>query len=199
LFKKFISDLPRPVRILDVGGEELYWERVGLVQDNDVTITLLNLNKAEVKYPNFRSEAGDARKMDEHKDKEFDIVFSNAVIEHVGTFNDQLLMANEVQRVGKSYFVQTPNRYFPIEPHFLFPFFQFLPMFAKVFLIRHFALGWTPRISDRKEAEELFRSIRLLTKKELMKLFPGAKIYNEKVFGVTKAFIVYKGYCSESD
>ncbi|MEM2045934.1 MAG: class I SAM-dependent methyltransferase, partial [Candidatus Bathyarchaeia archaeon] len=55
---------------------------------------------------------GDARCMP-FKDKSFDVVFSNSVIEHVGNYDDQKMCAEEIRRVGKCYFVQTPNFYFP--------------------------------------------------------------------------------------
>jgi 2-polyprenyl-3-methyl-5-hydroxy-6-metoxy-1,4-benzoquinol methylase len=73
--------------------------------------------------------------MPQFQNDEFDIVFSNSVIEHVGSYEEQNLMASEVRRVGKRYFIQTPNLFFPIEPHFLFPFFQFLPLDYRVTLI----------------------------------------------------------------
>jgi len=50
-------------------------------------------------------------------ENEFDWVFSNAVIEHVGTETDQLLFLNEMLRVGKNVFFTTPNKWFPIESH----------------------------------------------------------------------------------
>ena len=71
-------------------------------------------------------------------------------------------MAREVERVGRRYFVQTPNRYFPIEPHFLFPGFQFLPLAVQVGLVRRFALGYHEALPDRDEALEAVREIRLL-------------------------------------
>jgi hypothetical protein len=51
-------------------------------------------------------------------------------------------MAEEVRRVGQHYFLQTPNRYFPIEPHFVFLFFQFLLRVLQTALVRHLSLGW---------------------------------------------------------
>lgn len=48
---------------------------------------------------------------------EFDWVFSNAVIEHVGNRKDQILFLNEMLRVGKNVFFTTPNKYFPVESH----------------------------------------------------------------------------------
>lgn len=194
LFKSLISPLPRPLKILDVGGTQVFWERMGFTGIDDISIMIINLTKTETTYPNFKSVVGDAKNLSMFRDNEFDIVFSNSVIEHVGDFDDQRRMAEEVKRVGKRYFIQTPNRYFPVEPHFLFPFFQFLPLQIQVFLLRHFEIGWNTKIKDKQKAIEIIKSIRLLTKKELKQLFPGATIYKEKFFGLTKSFIVYKGW-----
>jgi len=191
LFQSLISSLTRPLHILDVGGTQEFWEQMGLIKD-DVEITIYNVLLIETSYPGLVSMAGDARNMREFKDKEFQIVFSNSVIEHVGTYAHQRQMAEEVQRVGERYYVQTPNRFFPLEPHFLFPFFQFLPVRLRVFLVTHFNLGWRGNIPDKQEALQAVQEIRLLTEKELKNLFPGAKMYKEKLLGLTKSFIVYK-------
>lgn len=125
---------------------------------------------------------------------EFDIVFSHSVIEHVGGFNDQHRMAEEIKRVGKRFFLQTPNRYFPIETHFLFPLFQFFPLYFKKFLVSHFDIGWYKRTHDWRQAMEVINSVRLLDEKELKELFPGANIYRERLLGFTKSFIVFDGW-----
>ena len=65
--------------------------------------------------------------MPEFTTGEFDVVFSNSVIEHVGDFDDQRRMADEVRRVGRRFFVQTPNRWFPLEVHTRLPFVHWLP------------------------------------------------------------------------
>src|SRR6266516_3414097 len=192
LFESLISPLPKPLNILDVGGTQVFWEQMGLIKD-DVKITIYNASHMEVSYPELLSMVGDARDIREFKDKEFQVVFSNSVIEHVGTYVQQRQMAEEVQRVGERYYVQTPNRFFPIEPHFLFPFFQFLPLSFRVFLVTHFNLGWNGNIPDKQEALQAVKEIRLLTEEELKNLFPGAKIYKEKLLGLTKSFTVYKG------
>jgi hypothetical protein len=194
LFNSLVAALPRPLSILDVGGTQPFWEAMGFTGDDDIRITLLNLSEVGVDYPTFTSIAGDARNMREFRDKQFDIVFSNSVIEHVGTRRDQQRMAREVMRLGQRYFVQTPNRFFPIEPHFLFPFFQFLPLPLKVFMVSHFDMGWYTRAANRREAIELANSIRLLTEREFRKLFPGAEIYREKFLGLNKSFIAYDGF-----
>lgn len=61
------------------------------------------------------------------EDSEFEWVFSNAVIEHVGSYSDQLQFLNEMMRVGKNVFFTTPNRWFPIESHTHAFFLHWLP------------------------------------------------------------------------
>jgi hypothetical protein len=195
-FNSLLGRLKRPVSSLDVGGAESFWRTMGMDGDDQVSITLLNLMKQDVILPGVTSVIGDAREI-RYDDHSFDIVFSNSVIEHVGGHADQMKMANEVRRVGKRYFVQTPNRYFPLEPHFLFPLFQFLPVGVRVRLLQNLDLGWFPRTPEAATAREIVESIRLLGRREFLGLFPGSSLYEEKVFGMTKSFVVYGGWSSE--
>lgn len=195
-FLSLLAQVPRnpqkPIRLLDVGGNHLYWTTVGMLSADEVEITVLNLD--EEPRPDLRIVRGDARNMPEFADGSFDIVFSNSVIEHVGTFEDQQAMAREVARVGKRFFVQTPNRYFPIEPHFFFPGFQFLPIALRAWLVRHVDLGFSKRTSDRQEARERVESIQLLSHGNMRRLFPNAEIYHERFAGMTKSFVAYEGW-----
>lgn len=190
LFKDLMASLPRPVKILDVGGTELFWERMGFADDENYQITILNLSRTEPHHSNISLVVGDARDMSDFEDEAFDVAFSNSVIEHVGGPTEQRQMAEEVMRVGKGYFVQTPNRSFPFEPHYLFPLFQFFPLGLKVFLIRR----WYPRISDKDEATKAAKSVRLLSRREVADLFPDGKVRDEKLLGMTSSFIVYGGW-----
>jgi len=192
LFRQLLAELKPPVRILDVGGTEYFWRNVHFVPESETSIVLLNLYKIEVNVPWITSVVGNGMDLSRYADREFDVVFSNSVIEHLGTWENQQKMASEIRRVGKHYFVQTPNVYFPIEPHFLFPFFHFLPESYKIWIIRNFDTGWFDRIPDRKTAEAAVREIRLLSKKELKYLFPESTIYCEKVLGMTKSFVAWK-------
>jgi hypothetical protein len=170
---------------------------MGLGQLDDVRITILNLQAPLVTGPSFESVAGDARNLERYADRSFDVVFSNSVIEHLGpAFSDQQRMANEVQRVGQRYFVQTPNRYFPLEPHFLVPGFQFLPVALRTWMVSSFDVGWYKRIPDRTAARSEVQSISLLSKKQLQALFPMASIYEERLFGITKSFVAFGGWNS---
>lgn len=192
-FRELIASLPRPLAILDVGGTQEFWEKMEFIRD-DVEVVLYNLFPIIATHPGLSSKQGDARDMHEFEDRGFDVVFSNSVIEHVGSYEQQRQMAEEVRRVGKKYCIQTPNRYFPVEPHVLLPFFQFLPFRLQVFILSHFRSPWGWKLTSRQEAIDYLRGIRLLTEKELKSLFPEARIYKEKFLGMTKSFLIYYGW-----
>lgn len=186
-----MADFKPPVKILDAGGTETFWEMMGLTDPAIVNVAIVNTEAMTTGLPAFKFIQADARNLSMFRDKEFDIVFSNSVIEHVGSFADQKKMADEIMRIGKKFFVQTPNYWFPFEPHFMFPLFQFLPQAVKIKLLMSFRMGWFKKCSDKKEALHLLSSIRLLKKSDLIKLFPGAIIYKEKFLGFTKSFAAY--------
>jgi ubiquinone/menaquinone biosynthesis C-methylase UbiE len=190
-FISLINSLPKPLKILDIGGTQKYWDNMNF-DNKDVEITLLNLETQPCTKVNFKSVIGNATNLSQYPDKSFDIIYSNSCIEHLFTWENQKKMANEVMRVGKRYFIQTPNRYFPIEPHFLFPLFQFLPYFLKVFLINNFTLGHIKKKGNREEAEQQIQEIRLLSKKDMKLLFPDGNIWEEKIGGMIKSFVSYK-------
>lgn len=189
IFQDIIESLQGPIEILDVGGTTSFWENHHLNNKSKVKITILNLSPQSIPQNNISFIEGDARNMKDFKDKTFDIVFSNLVIEHVGTLENQKKMADEIMRVGKKYFVQTPNYFFPMEPHFLFPFFQFLPLSVRSWLVSIFKFGYE-KVHDYDSAFTLVSRITLLKKKDLRMLFPKAKIVNEKFMGLTKSFMV---------
>jgi hypothetical protein len=132
----------------------------------------------------------------------FDIVFCSSVIEHVTVRKDDIRcfrtnreffsaayrrqreFAEEVQRVGKRYFVQTPNKYFLIESHTWLPFFIVLmPRSWQITMIDFFNKWWPKKTSP---------DWNLLTKDEMQDLFPEAEIVLEKVFGFTKSIMAIK-------
>ncbi len=100
-------------------------------------------------------------------DKSFDLVFSNAVIEHILGEGRQVQFAREIMRVGKSWFVTTPNYWFPFESHYHLPFIQFLPRAAhrpyNRLLGTHIPKG---------EVQELA----LLSARQLRQLFPACRV-----------------------
>lgn len=187
-FKTFANQ--REIRILDVGGTNYFWKNSNIPNQPGVTITLLNLHQEQSSHPNIHSQIGDATDMTNFRDGDFDLVFSNSVIEHLYTFENQQKMASEIQRVGKNFFIQTPNKYFFIEAHYALPYAQFLP---KDFL---FSILTKTRLSRLKRwdvdaARIYLDEIRLLDEKEMKSLFPQATILKEKAWGLTKSLTAH--------
>ncbi len=128
----------------------------------------------------------------------FDIVYCSSVIEHVtvpktivwelrssrefraASRKRQKAFADEIKRLGKRYFVQTPNRHFPIESHTWLPFIGWLPRRLLIPTLRLTNLFWV------KTANPDFH---LLDKEEMTRLFEGARILEERAFGLTKSLI----------
>lgn len=188
-----LDSLKKPLKILDIGGTEKYWDTVGFLDQVDmekqgISIHLLNIMQQEVTKPNFVSLVGDATDLKQYEDGFFDLVFSNSVIEHLFTWENQQKMASEVRRVGKAYFIQTPNFWFPIEPHFVLPFIQYFPRRMRVQLLLLLHSNYTDKEATALKVEE----IKLLTIKEMKRLFPDGNVYLEKFAGLNKSIIMYK-------
>jgi len=132
LFLKQFS-LSKELRVLDVGFSESEYS----VTDNYIekhypypeNLTALGVDaptRFTKRYPLVTAVQYDGKRFP-FGDKEFDIGWSNAVIEHVGEHDDQLLFLKEIKRVCKRAFITTPNRYFPVETHTRTPFLHYLP------------------------------------------------------------------------
>jgi ubiquinone/menaquinone biosynthesis C-methylase UbiE len=178
-----LCDVKPEDKILDVGsGDGDALERYNRMNPI-VAVDLSPQSKSSwLDAPNVRFEVADGTNLP-YDDGEFRHVFSNSVIEHVPKPSQQAF-ADEIRRVGRRYFVQTPNRYFPIEPHYQFPFFQFLPKRAQRWVSDHFTLGW--RIKGHWE------DVELLTARDLRRLFPDAEIRRERLFGLTKSLMAVR-------
>lgn len=193
LFEDLTAPLPRPLRILDIGGTNAFWEQRGWAGRDDVDITLVNLKAEPQRHANIHPTVGDATSLDYAGDS-FDIAFSNSVIEHLFELDAQAAMAREVQRVARAFWVQTPNFWFPMEPHFLVPGWHWMPEPVRIALIRRRACGWRGPCPHRDDATRTVREIRLLTRRQLRRLFPGATVHAERIGGLPKSFVVYGGF-----
>lgn len=134
-------------------------------------------------------------------DKSYDVVYCSSVIEHVTlakdevwqvtsekdfqkkAFENQKKFAAEIKRVGKSYFVQTPARSFPIESHTWMPLFSFLP---RSLLLK------AMRVTNRYWIKSAPPDFNLLDAKQMKELFPEAEIVYEKKFGLVKSIMAIK-------
>jgi len=170
--------------VLDLGGLPMIWDSVPY----PLEITILNLpGAAENKttsHHRIRYVEGDACKVVDFENGQFDTVFSNSVIEHVGPADKQAEFAREVRRLGKSYWVQTPSKWFPIEAHCGMPFWWLYPPRFRQYFIdrwRRKLPAWTKMVEET----------RVLTKTDLERLFPEATIHVERSFGLPKSYIAY--------
>jgi hypothetical protein len=180
-------------RILDVGGEERYWLNIfGIdwLRQHRVQIVLLNHTDEYVGHapdPSvFSVVIADGCALP-YDDREFGLAHSNSVIEHVGEWGRQRKFAEEIRRVGRQFYVQTPARCFPIEAHTRFPWFQYLPGAARVWLFQHVSLGPYPKV-DAERARFFHNELRLLSRRQVALLFPDATIRRELLFGLTKSY-----------
>ena len=179
LFSDLLRSTPTTT-VLDVGGGPMNWQWC----DPRPHVTVLNLGSGDV--------VADGRRLP-FRDDSFDVVFSNSVIEHVGDGEDQAALAREITRVGRRYFVQTPNRNFPIEPHLLTPFVQFLPTGVRARIARNFTVWGLVTRPDPRAAGPWVRRIRLLTPGDMRRLFPEAVLHRERLLGITKSLVAVKG------
>jgi SAM-dependent methyltransferase len=170
-------------RILDVGaGEGSALERFN--QTNPIVAVDLSTDGGDwLESENVSVQYADGTQLP-FPDKSFPIVFSNSVIEHVPKQLQQAF-ADEIRRVGERYFVQTPNRYFPIEPHYQMPLVQFLPERTLKALNRRFTMGF--------RAKGEWYETTLLTESDMRRLFPDAEIHRERMFGMTKSLMAIRG------
>jgi hypothetical protein len=209
LFRKIVKDVLDQggvCRILDIGGVPDYWRVYGadLVADSRVSICLLNLSFPDDKYSSefdhkFERLTGDARKLDGISDKSFDVAHSNSVIEHVGRWADMYSMAEEVRRVTRLHYVQTPYWGFPVDPHNRTPFFHWMPEQWRCQLVLRRKLGFWSRATNVDEAMRMVQSSYLLDRKQFGALFPTSSIFSEIVYGLTKSLVAVGGEGLELD
>ncbi|MGA7237571.1 MAG: methyltransferase domain-containing protein [Bryobacteraceae bacterium] len=176
-------------RVLDIGGTPECWDLLPLRP----RLTLLNTPRAKDDLAAAAEwVAGDGRALP-FRDGAFDVVFSNSVIEHVGGIESQRRFASEVMRVGRAYWVQTPNRWFPVEQHLLTPLIHWLPLSWQRALVPAFNV-WqiVARPSEDRRRfyiEHYLRDVRLVSASELRGLFPRARVIRERFWGWTKSLV----------
>ena len=159
------------VLIADIGGTEEYWNIMphDFLERYAVEITIINLPGIKPKSDSsfFKFIYADACDLSQFKDGWFDVAHSNSVIEHVGRWEQMVKYSCEVRRIAKNYFIQTPNYWFPIEPHCMTPFFQWLPMPMRIWLVMNFQLGNWAKAKSVDQAIRAIEGSRLLNKKML--------------------------------
>lgn len=176
--------------VVDLGGTVSSWRRAP-IRPKKVTVLSFEPDGADdVDW--IESHYADACQLPDHLEGlRADLVYSNAVIEHVGGAERRQRFADSVHRLADHHWVQTPYRYFPIEPHWLFPGFQFLPVSARVAISRRWGLVHTPN-RDRQAAVDNVLSVELIGLTEFRNLFPSSRVASERAAGLIKSIIAVR-------
>ena len=185
----------RKIRIVDLGGTASYWRMVppNLLASHVASVVLINLVETSPTCPAPLSYLrGDVCSLPDLADDSFDLVHSNSVIEHVGDWQRMKRFAAEARRLSLSHFIQSPNFWFPIEPHFGLPFLHWLPEQIRARLCLRFGLGHSRRSTTLDAAMIRVQGIRLLDRLQMAALFPDSYIHRERLFGLTKSLIAVR-------
>ncbi len=189
-----LESLSRPLRIVDLGGTAGFWKHRGWADRRDIQITTVNHESVAVGHANIRAIAGDVTDLGHLAADSFDIAFSNSVIEHLYTPHRQAAMADHLRRLAPAFWLQTPNYWFPMEPHFHVVGWQWMPIGVRKTVIRNRRCGWRGPCPDAEAADAAVREVRLLTRRQLGRLFPDARITAERFGGLVKSWIVHAGF-----
>jgi hypothetical protein len=183
-----LPELP-DMNVLDLGGTVNWWARAPVRPRH---VTILNLESAPQDEPWLTSVAGDACRAESlFAGQSFDLVFSNSLIEHVGGHSARCALSRSARSLAPRYFVQTPYRYFPVEPHWVFPGMQFFPLPLKRRIAPRWPLGHT-RGWDAREALDEVMCTELLGATEMRTYFPDGRLHWERFLGIPKSMIVIR-------
>jgi ubiquinone/menaquinone biosynthesis C-methylase UbiE len=168
-FLAWMCPIPDRATLLDVGGPGL---ATVLLAPYFKTVVAVNLDPEALSPSHIADPESFVRIMGDGcilplRDKSVDLVLCDNVIEHVREQAREGLIS-ELRRVSKNgFFITTPNYWFPFEPHYHMPLFQFLPLHWRESLLRRASFGW---VSDPNEF------IRLLSRRDLQRLLPEATV-----------------------
>ena len=175
--------------VVDLGGDIRSWKGSPVRP-----ASLLLINTVEQEVPEWaEAMVADACDLpDSVRSRRFDLVYSNSVIEHVGGHVRRSMFASTASSLGDRLWIQTPYRYFPLEPHWLFPGFQFLPVAARARLMQRVPLGSYPAGLKAAEAVGQVLDVELLSATEMRFYFPDAELWHERFAGLTKSIVAIR-------
>jgi hypothetical protein len=188
-FRRCFPDIA-DLHVVDLGGTADMWLRAPL---RPRSVHVVNLEAPPAGLPDWITartadvtDPAVAAGLGRH-----DVVFSNSTIEHLGGHAGRQRFADAVEALAPRHWVQTPYRYFPVEPHFVAPGFQFLPLTLRARLVRRWPLTHS-RPGSTREAMDAVIGIELLGRAEMRHLFPESTLLGERVLGLTKSLIAVR-------
>jgi ubiquinone/menaquinone biosynthesis C-methylase UbiE len=181
----------KSMKVLDLGGSIHFWFESGLI-DYVGQVVIYNISKSEVDISDQYSHLISFKLYDglnlPEGDQSFDLVLSNSVLEHIPE-NYRIRVVSEMMRVGKRGFVQTPALEFPVEPHFVLPFLHWLPKSIGRYFVK--ISPWAILAGRTSiQQDSYFSEVNLLSKRNLINLFPTKDIRAERFMGFPKAWLV---------
>jgi hypothetical protein len=185
------------VRILDLGGRRVYWDMFDedWLAARNVHVTLINLPHEAARMrqdARFTALAGDACHLPQFADNSFELSHSNSIIEHVGGWDRMEAFVQESSRLASFCYLQTPYFWFPVEPHFLAPFYHWLPESWRAKILLRMKLGYFRRAANMCEAMRDVRGTILLDRAQLSHLMPDARISFEWLGALPKSLIAIR-------
>ena len=176
--------------VVDLGGRPSTWENAPV---KPARVHVLNLEPLRTDVPDWMEvDNADVCELPELIAKRrYDLVFSNSVIEHVGGHERRVRFAESVHSLADRHWVQTPYRYFPIEPHWIAPGMQFLPVTLRTTMAQRWPLAHTPG-RTREEAMKRVLWTELVDRTQMRHYFPDSTLRAERMVGLTKSLIAYK-------
>jgi hypothetical protein len=173
------------MRVVDLGGTPTFWSAAPVKPATTVVVNLDGFRSLE----GIEVVVADACEPPDWL-ADFDLVFSNSLMEHLGGYTRRRRFADVIRSLAPRHWIQTPYRYFPVEPHWLFPGFQFMPLNARAALTRWWPLGHIHQTGP--EAVDRALSVELIGRTEMRFLFPDSAILTERFLGLPKSLIAVR-------
>jgi hypothetical protein len=185
--------------VLDLGGTVKFWEAAGIADAEGMVITLANNHAMDTtnanqvnSFANIREWDVDVLRIGSNEFAKFDVIVSNSFIEHLTCWEDQCRVARRIIESGRPYFIQTPNKASPIDPHFPRPYVPFFAVYPKHMQARLLTLGglgggW--RAPSMEAALWALKFYNPLGVADMRRLFPNAELQIERPMGVPMSIL----------
>lgn len=187
---RFLGAFPdiAEMSVLDLGGTGASWRHLGIAPKRLVTLNLVVEARDEEGVLGLVGDACSPPK--EVVQEQFDLVYSNSLLEHVGGVGRRQQLAEVIHGQADFHWVQTPYRYFPVEPHWVFPGFQWLPLKARVEIAQRWHSGYMKSSRDSSIRDVLWTELIDITEMKL--LFPESELWMERMAGLVKSLVAVK-------
>lgn len=188
---RFVRAFPdlSSLSVLDIEGRPMLWDLLNEYYGLKPRRLLLLNEESEInRIDGYETVIGDGCHL-AYEDNAFDLVFSNSVIEHVGDLSRMRQFVHECTRVGKEIYIQTPNRWFPVEPLTVALFIHWFP--KRIFKRLGFlTIAWW--VSSSEDFYRACDDFYLLSRDDFIRLSPSTNLnlWEERVFGFVKSFVL---------